>query len=283
MRIAVLLACHNRRQKTLSCLKYLFASALPKNFLIEVFLVDDGSIDGTTLAVMENFPSVNIIKGDGSLFWNQGMRLAWNTAIKKQNYNFYFWLNDDTLLDKHAIVECIDCHIEALKADDNDAIIVGACRESVSSVKFSYGGRTKQEQPVIPNGNMQLCEFINGNAVLIPNAIYKSVGILSDKYTHSIGDNDYGLMAIRKGFKCYTTKKFVATCSTNTPPSWSDPKTPLKKRLDSFYSPLGLNIKEYIIFRKKFWGNKWVYYFLIAYAKVIFPSLYFRIKRKPLC
>ena len=45
-----------------------------------------------------------------------------------------------------------------------------------------------------------------------------------------------------------------------------------------FNSPLGLNIKEYIIYRKKFWKIKWVYFSFIAHAKVFFPSLYNKIK-----
>ena len=56
---------------------------------------------------------------------------------------------------------------------------------------------------------------IKGNLVLIPRVIYKQIGILSNDYTHALGDNDYGLRAIKNGFSCYTTKKFLATCPPN--------------------------------------------------------------------
>ena len=45
--IAVLLTCHNRKVKTISCLKSLYEATLPKGFSLEIFLVDDGSVDGT--------------------------------------------------------------------------------------------------------------------------------------------------------------------------------------------------------------------------------------------
>jgi GT2 family glycosyltransferase len=74
--IAVLLTCHNRRDKTITCLDSLYNCLLPSDFQLDVFLVDDGSSDGTSKAVSEKFPSVNVIQGNGNLFWNQGMRLA---------------------------------------------------------------------------------------------------------------------------------------------------------------------------------------------------------------
>src|SRR5690554_101285 len=105
-KIAVLLTCHNRREKSLACLKYLFKATLPVNYAIEVFLVDDGSIDGTSQAINIEFPAVNIIKGSGDLFWNRGMHLAWDKAAKT-GYPFYLWLNDDTILFETAISELL--------------------------------------------------------------------------------------------------------------------------------------------------------------------------------
>lgn len=83
-RIAVLLTCHNRREKTLTCLQSLYECQLPDNFDLDVTLVDDGSTDDTTRSVKENFPNITIIHGNGHLFWNRGMYLAWNNASKKK-------------------------------------------------------------------------------------------------------------------------------------------------------------------------------------------------------
>ena len=64
---------------------------------LNVYLVDDGSTDGTSEAVKKNFPQVNIIKGDGTLFWNGGMRVAFSKAMESE-HDYYLWLNDDTIL-----------------------------------------------------------------------------------------------------------------------------------------------------------------------------------------
>ncbi|MDR8393375.1 glycosyltransferase family 2 protein [Aliifodinibius sp. S!AR15-10] len=277
-KIAVLLTCHNRKQKTLNSLHSLFKCDLPKSIQFSVFLVDDGSTDGTSDAISKEFPEVELITGDGNLFWNQGMRLAWKTADKRDNYDFFFWLNDDTILDEKAFHHIFNTYKEAKRHEGNSVIITAACRAKEGTSRFSYGGRD-DKGAVIPNGELQSCKLINGNAVLIPRKIVEEIGNLSDDYTHAMGDFDYGLRAIKNGFACYTTKEFVATCPPNDEiPNWCNPKIPLKRRWQLMHSPQGLNIQEHLVFREKFWGIKWVVYALKAYLKVLFPRIYRRLK-----
>ncbi len=277
--LAVLMTCHNRKNKTLQCLERLFNIEVPNNIdKLQVFLVDDGSSDGTGDFVKTKFPQVHVIQGDGNLFWNQGMRLAWDMAAKAHNYDFYLWLNDDVELNNNALVELYECYKECQEQRDHVSIITGAFKNSDTSESFSYGGKT-EEGNVIPNGSLQKCKFINGNAVLIPKAIFNELGNLSVDYTHGMGDYDYGLRAIDKGFFNYTTKQYIGVCPINPEPQWSNPQVSLKIRLKLFWSPRGLNYKEYILFRKRFWKNKWIIFAAKAYLKVLFPKLYNKITK----
>ena len=45
-RIAVILTCFNRKQKTLACLEALFNQTLPADTSLTTYLVDDASTDG---------------------------------------------------------------------------------------------------------------------------------------------------------------------------------------------------------------------------------------------
>lgn len=274
MHIAVLLTCHNRVKKTLNCLESFYSSVLPNTNNFDVYLVDDGSSDDTGETVKKHYPQINLIDGNGSLFWAGGMRLAWEIASEAKNFDFYLWLNDDTMLDPVAIKELCFVYQKAKELENKEVIVAGASRKAPKVYEFSYGGRN-EDGPVIPNGNLQRCKYINGNVVLIPQKIYKHLGNISKDYTHGMGDYDYGLRAIKKGFECFTTRTYIATCPPNEGiPTWSNPVVSLSKRWDSFHSPLGLNIKEYNHFRKKFWGKKWMVFAVKAYLKMLSPRLY---------
>ena len=52
MKTAALLTCHNRKEKTLACLKSLYRN-MPE---VDVYLTDDGCADGTAEAVKSIFP-----------------------------------------------------------------------------------------------------------------------------------------------------------------------------------------------------------------------------------
>ncbi len=273
-KIAVLITSHNRKDTTLKCLKSLYLNQLPIDFDLDLYLVDDGSTDGTAEAVNELYPQVCLVKGDGNLFWNQGMRLAWNTAIAHSTYDFYLWLNDDTIIDPDALSNILETSSAARFVEGNEVIVTGACRNKPDEGFFSYGGRS-ENGPVIPNGQLQKCKYINGNFVLVPLAIYKKIGPLSENYTHALGDIDYGLQALKHGFDCYTTKKYIASCSLNYGTQvWCNSNFSLSKRWKSFNSIKGLNIKEYILFRKKHWPNTYWVYALKAYLKFLFPGFY---------
>ena len=89
MHIAVIITCHNRKEKTLHCLTNLFEAkkAYGHNEVrLAVFLTDDGCTDGTAEAVDQLFDrhEIHIIKGDGSLYWPGGMRAARREALKEK-------------------------------------------------------------------------------------------------------------------------------------------------------------------------------------------------------
>lgn len=271
--ISVLLTCYNRKETTKACLKSLFSQQLPTDFRLQVYLVDDGSTDGTSEMVAQYFPDINLIRGSGQLFWNGGMRLAWNHAAK-ENPDFFLWLNDDVVLETGALQEVIDCYQQGKDKCKISCLIIGSCSSTYNEKKLTYGGST-DEGSITPNGELQNCLYINGNIVLVPKEVYQVLGNLSSDYTHGIGDTDYGLRAIQAGFDCYISRKFVGTCEINDRSlEWYSPTLKLKDRWRLFHSPKGLNIKEYNLFRKKFWGWKWITFAFKAYFKLLTPRLY---------
>ncbi len=250
--IAILLTVYNRKAKTLQCLEHLFAQQAVDGYQWDVYLTDDGCTDGTPEAITELYPSVQIVPGNGTLFWNRGMYKAWEAAVRTKEYDFYLWLNDDTLLFPDALKNMID----AGKQIDFAAIICGAtCSKETSQVTYS-GWVHSQNKPQAPNGSIQQCHIVNGNFLLVPKLIYDKVGNLDWKFRHAIGDFDYGLRVQKAGFKCYIAPEFVGTCEANpTLPKWCLETTPLAKRFKLLYSPLGYAEPiPFFIYEKRHFG-----------------------------
>ncbi len=273
-KVAVLITCHNRVEKTLMCLENFFSSEKPQNFNFEIFLTDDGSTDGTKIKVKNRYSEINIINGDGNLFWNGGMRLAWSSAVEKCTYDFFMWLNDDTNIYKDSINEMFNCYYKHLIHNNNTPIVVGACSKNYKSEIFSYGLR-ENDKVLYPNGDLQSGNIMNGNFVLVPKKIFEKIGILSNSYTHSMGDIDYGLTSVNNGFVLITTRKFVASCKNDKKlPEWCDSSVSIKRRWRNLNSPKGLCIKEYKIFRKRFWPKSYFISIAKIYLRFLFPRIY---------
>lgn len=270
-KIAVLLTCFNRVKKTIACLDNLFAST-PDKVKLDVFLVDDGSTDGTGDAVRAKFPQVTVIQGTGSLYWNRGMHLAWEIAAKSNRYDYYILLNDDTFLLPNAIEELLACAIET----NNNAIVCASfCGKETQS--FTYGGRDKAGVAVVPNGKIQNCFSINGNCLLIPQKVYDEIGNLDPIFPHAIGDFDYGQRALAKDFQLVTTRRYLGTCESNDLlPKWCYAHVPIKERIKALYSPLGnSHPKYYFIYEKRHFG--WIIaikHFCSIHLRLLIPRLW---------
>lgn len=271
--IAVLITCHNRKDNTIKCLHNLFLQqGLETTYVLEVFLVDDGSTDGTANQVKAQFPQVNIINGNGTLYWNRGMHLAWKTAKQTKDFDYYLWLNDDTNLKPDAIAEMLHC----ATITNNRAIVCGAIC-SAKTGTFTYGGRTKDDKEVIPDGEIQKCHNINGNCVLISKTVCDTTGFLDPIFPHAIGDYDYGLRAIKDGFEIVTTRIFIGYCERNTSlPAWCYSSVSIDKRIKALYSPLGNSHPYYFfIFEKRHLGlfTAFKHYFSI-HLRTLIPQLW---------
>ncbi len=136
-RIAVLVTSHNRKERTLASLQSLFAQHGIAEIELTVFLVDDGSTDGTGDAVAARFPQVRLLRGDGNLYWGGGTRKAFGAAME-EGFDAYLWLNDDVRLFEDAISRIV-ASAEAAASQGKTAIVVGSMRDPNTGAR-TYGG-----------------------------------------------------------------------------------------------------------------------------------------------
>lgn len=272
--IAVLLTVFNRKDKTLECLQRLYNNVIPEGYTFDTYLVDDACTDGTPEEVAKRFPDVTIIEGNGQLFWNRGMYTAWEYAAKVKDYDFYVWLNDDTLLFDNALQIVLD----AAQKTDFKSIISGPTCADANREEVTYSGTTIADSSLIkPNGSLQKCDIVNGNLLLVPREVYKVLGNLDWNFRHAIGDFDYGLRAKKNGFQNYIAPNFIGTCELNpTLPKWCLKETPLRKRFKLLYSPLGYAEPiPFFIYKKRHFGMvNAVKHFISINLRALLPGLW---------
>jgi O-antigen biosynthesis protein len=83
-----------------------------KQFAIEVFVVDNNSVDGSCAMVREKFPTVNLIENK----INAGFSKANNQALRMAKGRYCLLLNPDTVIEEGTFQKCIsfmDQHPEA--------------------------------------------------------------------------------------------------------------------------------------------------------------------------
>jgi GT2 family glycosyltransferase len=266
MDIAVLLTCHNRREKTSGCLWSLrnqigLAASV---FKLNIFLVDDGCNDGTAEAALRIWPSANIIAGDGSLFWCGGMRKAW-LAAAPTNPDYYLLVNDDTILFDDAVERLL-----ALCPTPEEPIIaVGAIRDPKTG-HWAYGGLQADTPFVDGAAPARLCRTMNANCALIPRVVYERIGMFYSVYRHAMGDMDYGLQAGRNGIAVYETSSFVGECRLNPEAgSWKDRSLPRMVRWQKLISTKALPPIEWMHYCKRNCGVWWPRYVISPYIRIL--------------
>lgn len=270
-RIAVLMTVFNRKEKTVSCLRSIYKNKR-ESFSLDVYLTNDGCTDGTDTEIKKQFQDVHIIEGNGNLFWNRGMYAAWCEA-EKQDYDFYLWVNDDMLIYDNSIENLIETSI----TKDNKAIIVGYTTNSKLD-RITYGGRSHESKLIDKVSEITKCSTFNGNFVLIPRYVYKTIGKNDPTFHHAIGDSDYGLRAEKAGISSFIAKYSCGICDSHEKlPKCFDPSAPFLTRIRWFYKPggNGANPNEFFIFRKRHYGLlPAIKTYISNYLHMLFPRLW---------
>lgn len=282
MKIAVLITTYNRIEKTGACLQSLNKQQLPSNVVLQLFLTDDASSDGTADFVRKVYPDAHVFGGTGSLYWAGGMRYTWQQAQKHQP-DFYLLLNDDTVLKDDAIAKLLKQCNNAAGLGEVDICIGSTCDSE--SGEISYGGWKLTAKKSWKSARMhsihsfEECDFGNANIMLVSKAVVQKIGILADHFTHSLADYDYTLKAKKAGFSVQVAPGFLGSCINDHGNNWKSSNTTLKERIRYLKSPKGLAYYEYLRFIRDHFPLSYPSAFFKLWAKTFFPFVWDTFKK----
>ena len=283
--VAVLLACYNRKQKTLSFLQSFTKQKYYQNGSIDIYLLDDASTDGTAEAVKALYPAVNIIISGGNLYWAASMIEAWRHAMAQKNYDFFLLCNDDVVVFENALENLFNAY---KLAGSNGTILIGSTLDPNTS-KISYGGNRlvmhtlkKTTYTLIEPDDTKLipCNTGNANILLVDAETVNRVGIFSNAFIHIFADFDYTLTAYKAGIKVFIAPGFYGICERDYFTKWLPGSKSLKERIQYMYHTKGLGYKEHLHFVKKHYPAGYAAAFAKLWLKTLFPVIWDKFRKK---
>ena len=181
--IYIIIPVHNRLPYTINCLNSIKLSVKSEYSII---IVDDGSTDGTSTYIKNNYPDVHVVKGNGDLFWTGSMRVGIESALKMTKSSDHIMsLNNDVTLVKGSVEELLkeaNKHKKglygslSLSAADKDTIVPsGTIVKSwlLNLTSHIYNSRSYSN---LDSYFPVKVDILTGRSVLYPVEIFKAIG-----------------------------------------------------------------------------------------------------------
>lgn len=223
IRVALVIPVHNRREITLQCLRSL-ARIDSSGISIKIFVVDDGSRDGTSNAIREQFPDVEVIAGDGTLHYAAGTNRGIQAAVKWPAH-YIVTMNDDAVYHDQFLQRLI------ATAAENGRAIVGALLLlwdrphqvfQVGAVwkTWSGGWQMPDDLTAFSVGKQPFeVESLVGNCVMFSVDAVREIGLMDEaRFPHGWGDAQYFARFRKAGYTLIVDPRSLVWCEPNTYP-----------------------------------------------------------------
>lgn len=226
MRVHCLIPVHNRIRETEAVLRCLNAQDYPH---LRVVIVDDGSTDGTADMVRRDFPHVELLSGDGNLWWSGAMARGLRLVLPQtKDGDFVLFQNNDTLFERHYVRTLVSAS-EALgravvgsilkDAGHPDRIISlgprvsylkAYVREVLPEYQLSQGdGHARPDLPELID-----MDALSGRGTLYPVEVFHRVGIVRHRWLpHYLADYEMAARARAAGFRTVVCTRAVVWTS----------------------------------------------------------------------
>lgn len=202
-KVFVIILNYQGRETLVECIRSVFSSDYPN---LEIVVVDNASKDGSFEEARMAYPRAHFI---GST-WNRGFAAGNNLGIRfalEKGADYVFLLNNDAFVDRNTIAELVR---EAKKTDAPAVLspLVYSGKSPSKDVWFSGGRIDWARMKALHDdgiahsekGESYETEYVTGCAMLVHKEIFRSVGLLDERYFLYYEDADFCVSAQRAGF-----------------------------------------------------------------------------------
>lgn len=253
IRVEIVTPVHNRRDITLQCLRSL-SRIDSENLDVHTIVVDDGSTDGTGEAIEKEFPEVELIKADGSLWFTEGTNVGVRAALK-HNPDYVLMINDDQIFDSRFLKFMVETAEKYSRSIVGSLLLLWDVPHKLFQVSpkwetFSGGWRHWQNQTVwtIPKKQWEV-DLVVGNCVLIPAQAIRENGLMNSKKYPNFGDAEYTPRLRKNGWRLLIDPRARVFCQPNNIPARVIKMSP-KQKFDALF----INLGHIHNIRRRFYG-----------------------------
>jgi GT2 family glycosyltransferase len=281
--VAILIPVYNGLNYTQQCIRDIYTSIAKvpqESSRFSAVIIDDGSTDNTAEWIMNNFPDIHLLKGDGNLWWsgsiNKGIEYALNTL---QTSYVLLWNNDITPGPDffEAVLETINdqdnyplaCSMVYFKDRPDTLISTGGYFNKHNGDMGLYNYNKNESEALLEGLNI---DWFGGMGTLIRSDVFESVGLFDAvSFPQYHGDSDFGMRATEAGYTIKLVRGMKIWNDTGN--SGIHRSMLLRDFIQSFYSIKSINnIKKDILFYKKHAASNWSYFKLIKKYAVYLAS-----------
>lgn len=220
--VAIVVPTFNRKKLLVECLSMINAQTVQPELVI---VVNDGSSDGTSEILKNDFPQVIELNGDGNLWWTGSVNVGIEYVLKNHpGIKGIILQNDDVKFNNNWIENLTNI------ANENPKALIGSLTVDVKDGdRITYAGKSTHPWFAYSkyyHRNKKLSSFkedlliesfdLIGRGLYIPIEVFHELGLFDFEHFKHRGDTELPLRAKYAGYKLLVSSRALVMEYTNT-------------------------------------------------------------------
>jgi GT2 family glycosyltransferase len=217
-RLFIVVPTYNRWDEARVSLECLLGSTY-RNF--KILLVEDACTDGTVEKCRTAFPEVEILHGNGDLWWSGSTNMGTKHALE-QGAEIVMWINDDIRVE----AETVGHLVESYERHGEKSVVCARIRLPGGEQEWRgdpppWHPALKEWKPLeLPTtGDLAIEHPPGGQGVLIPARCFREIGFLDrENFAMNWADHNFHYRAMKAGYSYFISPKAVVWERANKQP-----------------------------------------------------------------